>query len=120
MISLFSTMNTPKIKSDRVHFKSKAIGFSDSLPIFRQKFPQMKTYSQTYLMSEILQEQYDAHNAKEDVSLLYKLISTNATAEDITSNSFTTEHVLQHLEQFKIKKKNLITFNSLKRENVFS
>ena len=75
MITLFSTMNMPKIKSDRVHFRSKATGFSDSLPIFRQKFPQMKTYSQ----SEILQEQYDAHNAKEDVSLLYKLISTNAT-----------------------------------------
>ena len=67
MISLFSTMNTPKIKSDRVHFKSKATGFSESLPIFRHKFPQMKTYSQTYLVSEILQEQYDVHSAKEDV-----------------------------------------------------
>ena len=67
MITLFSTMNTPKIKSDRVHFKFKATGFSDSLPIFRQKFPRMKTYSLTYLVSEILQEQYDVHSAKEDV-----------------------------------------------------
>ena len=40
-------------------------------------------------MSEILQEQYDAHNAKEDVSLLYNLIITIAAAEDITSNGFT-------------------------------
>jgi hypothetical protein len=49
--------------------------FSDSLPLFQQKIPNLRSYSQTSFATEILRQIYDAHNAKKDVTLLQQLIN---------------------------------------------
>jgi DNA polymerase III epsilon subunit-like protein len=50
--------------------KENVTGFSDTLPLFQQKIPNLRSYSQILLATEILRQTYDAHNAKEDVTLL--------------------------------------------------
>ena len=46
--------------------KEKVTGFSDTLPLFQQKIPNLSSYSQTSLSTEILRQTYDAH--KEDAT----------------------------------------------------
>ena len=43
----------------------------EKVTLFQQKNPNLRSYSQTSLAIAILRQTYDAHNAKEDVTLLH-------------------------------------------------
>ena len=97
--------------------KEKVTGFSDTLPLFQQKIPNLRSYSQTSLATEILQQTYDAHNANEDVTLLQQLMtSVNTTSDDILRFSFSVKYVQEYLEHSEMKKVNVITFNGMVRD----
>ena len=94
--------------------KEKVTGFSDTLPFFQQKISNLRSYSQT---TEILRQTYDAHNAKEDVTLLQQLITTvNTTTDDILHFSSSVKYVQDYLEHSEMKKVNVITFNGMVRD----
>jgi hypothetical protein len=70
--------------------------------LFQQKIPNLRSYSQASLATEILRQTYDAHNAKEDVALLQQLItSVNPTTDDILRFSFSVKYVQEYLEHEK-------------------
>ncbi|CAC5421926.1 unnamed protein product [Mytilus coruscus] len=50
-------------------------GFADTLSLFRQKFPGLNSYSQQKLFEHFCNEQYNAHNAVDDVDSLHKLMT---------------------------------------------
>jgi hypothetical protein len=98
--------------------KEKVTGFSDTLPLFQQKIPNLRSYSQT---TEILRQIYDAHNAKKDVTLLQQLItSVNTTTDDILHFSFSVKYEQEYLEHSKMKKVNVITFNGMIRDKIMT
>ena len=89
--------------------------------MFQQKIPNLRSYSQTSLAIEILRQTYDAHNAKEDVTLLQQLItSVNPTTDDILRFSFSVKYVQEYLEHSEMKKVNVITFNGMARDNIMT
>ena len=101
--------------------KEKVTGFSDTLPLFQQKILNLRSYSQTSLATEILRQTYDAHNTKEDVTLLQQLItSVNPTTDDILRFSFSVKYVQEYLEHFEMKKVNVITFNGMVRDKIMT
>ncbi len=53
--------------------RSKIVGFFDILPFLRQCFPGLPYYNQKYLVKEVLDAEYDAHNASADVERLHEL-----------------------------------------------
>ena len=101
-------------------FDLKVTGFSDSLPLFKKKIPGLTKYSQSFLVEKLLGETYDAHNAKEDVKVLYKLVNLNAKTEDMKMYSFTVSHVKHCLEEYDLVKTNIVTFNCLIRDKILS
>jgi len=56
------------------------IGIEDTLPLYRELFPSLICHKQEFLVSEILHEQYVAHNAKENVKSLQLIMSLSDIA----------------------------------------
>ena len=57
-------------------FKVKVSNFSDTLPLFKQLYPKRQTYKQSSLADDILPDRrYNAHNADDDVRMLYDILS---------------------------------------------
>ncbi|XP_052075942.1 uncharacterized protein LOC127714036 [Mytilus californianus] len=52
-------------------FRKSVFGFADTLPLFRQKFPGLNSYSQQKLFEHFCNEKYNAHNAVDDVDSLH-------------------------------------------------
>jgi len=73
-------------------FSKAATGFSDTLPIFKARFPgrksEKKTYKQEDLARDILGEEAEnAHNAIADVEILHKLVEkVDISAEEFIQN----------------------------------
>ena len=56
-------------------FKEVVLGFSDTLPAFRELLPDQNSHSQENLVKDLLGGNYEAHNALADVQMLHKLTS---------------------------------------------
>ncbi|CAC5416320.1 unnamed protein product [Mytilus coruscus] len=56
-------------------FRKCVSGFADTLPLFWQKFPGLNSYCQQKLFEHFCNEQYNAHNAVDDVDSLHKLMT---------------------------------------------
>ncbi|XP_071182154.1 uncharacterized protein [Mytilus edulis] len=92
-------------------FHRKVSGFSDSLHIFKQKYPGRKSYKQENLVKDILKRSYNAHNAVDDVQLLNILMkNSQVSLQDIINHSFTVEYVQSYLTEFRCKETRLKTF----------
>ncbi|XP_063441158.1 serine-rich adhesin for platelets-like isoform X2 [Mytilus trossulus] len=92
-------------------FQCKVFGFSDTLHIFKQKFPDRKSYKQENLVKDILKRSYNAHNAVDDVKLLNILIkNSKVSLQDVINHSFTVEYVHNFLTEFRCKEARLKTF----------
>lgn len=95
-------------------FKRKVIGFIDTLPLFKANLPGRKSYKQTSLVTDILGETYEAHEALDDTRLLLKLLtSNNLPLSGFFQHSFTIESVEKYLCDFKRKKDCLRTFKKI-------
>ena len=67
--------------------KDVVAGFSDTLPIFRQKFPDMG-HSQSELYSVIIGGTYQAHSASDDAAALARLsIESKITSTELSAHS---------------------------------
>ncbi|CAG2255966.1 unnamed protein product [Mytilus edulis] len=92
-------------------FHCKVFGFSDTLHIFKQKFPGRKSYKQENLVKDILKRSYNAHNAVDDVQLLNILMKNlKVSLQDIVNHSFTVEYIHNYLTEFRCKEARLKTF----------
>ena len=98
-------------------------GFSDSLTLFKEKYPsrksEKKSYKQTDLCSDLLSHTYEAHNAMADVKALQKLCSL-ATKSEVLKSSFSIELVISSLKYAKCKKINAPSFQGMVSEKVIS
>jgi hypothetical protein len=87
--------------------------FIDSLSVFRKKYPN-QSLKQVDLVSMLLNESYDAHNAMSDVAALGKLMKfINLTKMDLMAHSFTPLAVANNLAFNDAKAVNLPTLGPL-------
>ena len=103
-------------------FKVKVGGFPDTLPLFKQLFPKRQTYKQSSLADDILPDRrYNAHNAGDDVRMLYDLLSVaGVTEEQLQEHSFLVTNV-EDRKKFSSQKKTLLdTYNRVIREKIMS
>ncbi|XP_063408928.1 DNA polymerase III PolC-type-like [Mytilus trossulus] len=98
------------------NLKDHMLGFSDTLPLFRVKFPKRKSYSQSSLAKDILKTTYNAHNALDDVKILKQLIEVDITKEQLIENSFEVNEIERQLQMFNAKKHLLVSYNGVIRE----
>ena len=84
--------------------QSTLTGFCDTLRLFREVLPDQKSYKQTHLVTNILGEDYDAHNAAADVSALYKLYDKCDISEEcIQKYCFTCDTTLRKIADLEKK-----------------
>lgn len=103
-------------------FKVKVGGFADTLPLFKQLYPKRKTYRQGSLADDILPDRsYNAHNAGDDVRMLYDLLSVAGVEEEqLQEHSFLVANV-EDRRKFANQKKTLLeTYNPVIREKTMS
>ena len=86
-------------------FREEVIGGVDTLPLMKEKYPNRAIYKQEELVSDILNETYEAHNAMSDVTSLQKLYAASDCDSLLEKYSFTTSWGLDihryHLEAEK-------------------
>ena len=58
-------------------------GGIDTLPVFKALYPDLKKYTQKHLVSTILKEGYNAHNALDDVISLEKLYTISSVSNEV-------------------------------------
>jgi DNA polymerase III alpha subunit (gram-positive type) len=93
--------------------KFSKCAFIDSLSVFRKLYPK-QSLKQVDLVSSILGEVYDAHNAIEDVKALGKLIQhVNLPTKDLMEHSFSPSAVANNIMFNKAKASNLPSLNPL-------
>lgn len=101
--------------------QSIVIGFIDTLPMFKQMFPERKSYKQEELVRDCLKKSYDAHNGLEDVkSLKDLLLHLKPPHSTLASHTFTVDFVCQSLERHKRITANFPSFTSLVSKKVLS
>ena len=70
--------------------KESVVGFIDTLPLFKEKHPNMPNYRQVTLAAQLLNQAYDAHNSAADVETLMKLTKlTSPSVDELQKHSFT-------------------------------
>ena len=81
-------------------FKLVCDGGIDTMPLFREAFPEEKKHSQEHLCKSLLGLQYGAHNALEDVESLQKLFNfASIPTEKTIEKSFSTHWVAEHMKR---------------------
>ncbi|CAC5426607.1 unnamed protein product [Mytilus coruscus] len=69
---LFNTLSSLNMWNE---FSSQISCFVDSLNLFKQVVPGLSSYSQSFLVNNLLGQEYESHNAVHDARLLLKLIT---------------------------------------------
>lgn len=77
-------------------FSTIVSGFSDTLPAFRVRLPECKSYSQENLVRVHLHCSYEAHNAIADVQSLFKLVNKFLNTKLLAKHSFSVPWVKEH------------------------
>ena len=98
-------------------YKEVIFGFSDSLELFRVKYPERTNgHKLTTLAEDLLDISCDnAHDARFDVNLLEKLTSfADLNVNNIIQKKKSVEEVLIDLQNIETEKKNLPTFDRMK------
>lgn len=95
-------------------FRECVIGFSDTLPLFKNMYS-LDSYTQESLHKHLLENDYIAHNAINDVlSLESIIIKSEVGASLICKYSFTTQSFIKQSNFSLETKKNITTFDNLK------
>lgn len=96
-------------------------GFCDSLPLFKEIYPGMENYKQETLVSNILKESYEAHNALGDVQSLQKLlIKSNVKDDVLLSHGYSSKWLVDKERNEKSNQKNAESLNKLVQNKVLS
>lgn len=94
-------------------FCQTVVGFSDTLPAFRELFPDRRSFSQENLAKDLLDSTYDAHNAPGDVQMLHTLSSQFIGDQLLLRHSFSTSWFQEYTMFLEQKRANLQTFQPL-------
>lgn len=65
-----------------------ALGFSDTLPAFRELYPNRKSFTQQNLATDLLGATYNVHSALDDVLMLQKLSTSCLSDAVLLKHSF--------------------------------
>ncbi|VDI37955.1 Hypothetical predicted protein [Mytilus galloprovincialis] len=95
-------------------FRKCVSGLADTLPFLGQKFPGLNRYSQQKLFEHFCKEQYNAHNAVDDVESLHKLMTiSKVEKQDVLEFSFTVEAIAENMKYDKMVKVDAESFEDL-------
>ena len=75
-------------------FQGKCFGFVDTLPLIKKLYPGRKSYKQGNLVKDLIDIEYDAHDALADVRALQALIDA-CRITDTEAFSFTCSYMLK-------------------------
>lgn len=104
-------------------FFKNVIGFMDTLKLIKLSCPEEKSYSQVSLVSNIMGESYDAHDALEDVSSLQKLVKhldPKFETAAIAKSTFSPEYSLSSHAYSKQVGNNLPSLQNLIERKIIS
>ncbi|CAL4242806.1 unnamed protein product, partial [Meganyctiphanes norvegica] len=110
---LFYALNLHRLTSE---FKKHTLGFVDTLPLFQKKLTNLPNHRQETVVKHVLDLDYEAHNALEDVKSLkeaYNATFLNNSTQNMESAS--TDFVSAHerwLYEWEGKKK-VVTFSDM-------
>ena len=100
---------------------SSVVGFADSLPLFRAKFPNEKNHKLGDIHRVALAKQFAAHNAMDDVFALIDVLQViqvkNTSLADYT---FKRKYIDHRFEFLTRKQQNLLTLQTLVAQKVLS
>lgn len=123
----FRTFDFPRLLRafDKCHLLTSlqncVVGIVDTLPLFRKQFPDLDKYTQEHLIKHVLDIDYAAHNAEEDVRSLHKLVTfSNVSTKTLSNNSVTFNSALDIYKFDIISHENLETFDVLLEQKVVS
>lgn len=96
-------------------FCSSVLGLVDSIPVFKSVFPKCDSYKQEELAHTLLQKEYNAHNAQDDVECLSELLKYSMSKDNscVLSKSFSPLDVKHSMDSNKEKRKNLASLSVL-------
>lgn len=104
-------------KNDKIEDFCRCVsGCIDSLPVLKKQFPGRSSYKQVDLATDILNISYNAHDAKEDVMALGKLIKLTLSmisASQLMAFSFTLRSVHNSQLFSEAKRRNIQSINVL-------
>ena len=94
---------------------SSVRGFVDSILVFKIVFPKRDSYKQEDLVRNLLEKEYNAHNAVDDVECLFELLSVVLACDNkcLLAKSFKPLDVKHSLESNKEKRKNFPSLSPL-------
>ena len=101
-------------------FRQKVLGFSDTLTAFRERFPARRSYTQTSLAKDLLSATYNAHNARDDVKMLQKLVTKFISDDLLFKHSFTVSWYCEYSRYVQQKNENFKTLEPLVRSGRIS
>jgi DNA polymerase III alpha subunit (gram-positive type) len=84
---LFHLENANKVEQ----FCKYVSGFADTRPMFANLFPELPNAKQSTIVSHVLSENYDAHNAINDVHVLCRAINVSKSKPVLQAYSFPVE-----------------------------
>ena len=96
-------------------------GFIDTRVLFKLSHPDQSSYAQVALVKDLTGENYDAHDALQDVVSLQKLVNHVNIETHLKKNaSFTTKFVLDIHKKSLVVNKNLPSLQKLVNQKVLS
>lgn len=94
-------------------FSEHVVAFADTRPLFAELYPTLPNVKQVTVVSHVLSESYDAHNAIHDVAALCKALSVSQGDKHVMKYSFLVSDVLLTLKRSENVKEFLPSLQSL-------
>ena len=98
-----------EMSSKTEQFSEVAVGFCDTLPAFKELFPERKSYSQGNLVKDLLESTYNAHNVLNDVQVLQELSEKFLSAQVVQKHSFSFSRYHEYTKYLSDKRVNVQT-----------
>ena len=99
-------------------FEECVIGFIDTCPYFKKKYPENESHKQEALVKSLLKKDYDAHNALGDVKALKELVlNEKVSTKDLCSFGFSYKSVVVRKEMQLLGEKNAPSMECLSTDN---
>ena len=94
-------------------FSELVVGFCDTLPAFKDLFPERKSYSHENLARDLLESTYNAQNTLNDVQMFQELSDKFLSAQIVQKHSFSFSWYQEYTKYFSDKRVNLQTLQPL-------
>ncbi|XP_077991066.1 uncharacterized protein LOC144445401 [Glandiceps talaboti] len=93
----------------------------DTMLLFKDILPGLQSYKQEMIVSDVLGESYNAHNALDDVKVLQRMYNQSHIPQTtVYQHSFSMMHVHDRVIYRKMKNANCISLQVLLEKNIIS